>query len=186
MSKSVQHSAVPALYEGPTIHGMRIIKNGACSSLSGLSEITYQIGYPVDATDVSAVCFKISGNSSSGKWNPNWISIASIERTLAKIPPEQSFTAAAFNPLYVGGSANSGGFLGSILLALGLIARVPNGRSYVRDSGEMFWADIEKALAGGVSLVPSSMEHSAGDNSIDTTKAKPGKKSKSLAETSNA
>lgn len=137
---------------------MRILMVGACPSLSGLSEIAYMVGCPVGAQDVSSTCFRIAGNSSSGKYNANWVPIAAIERALADIPPEQTFSAAALNPIYTSRSANSPGFLAAILLHVGLIARAPEGQSYVRHTADAFWEEVKKLIGSGVSLTPVSME----------------------------
>lgn len=164
-----------------TTSDMRILKIGTCSTLSQLSEITYMVGIPVESKEIADTCLCIAGNTSSGKWNGDWIRISDIDRLLSKLPKDQSFTAAAFNPLYPNASSNSPGFMAGICLHLGLTARVPNGRAYVRDSGEMLWAEIEKALADGVNLVPSPIAHSVGNYGGDTVKVKPGKKSKAVA-----
>lgn len=168
-----------------TTPALRILKIGTCPTLSQLSEITYMVGIPVDSKDIADACLKISGNSSSGKWNGDWIHIGKIDRLLSKLPQDQTFTTAAFHPLYPNASSNSPGFLAGICLHLGLITRVSGGRAYVRDSGEMFWAEIEKALAAGTNLVPATMEHIVGNNGGDSAKVKPGKKSKAVA-TANA
>lgn len=159
---------------------MRILKIGVCPSLSQLSEISFMVGIPVDSKDIVDACIKISGNTSSGKWNGNWIRISDIDRLLSKLPKDQSFTAAAFNSLYPNASSNSPGFMAGICLHLGLIAHIPEGRAYVRDTGEMFLAEMEKALAAGVNLNPTLIEHSAGNNGGDTAKVKPGKKAKAV------
>jgi hypothetical protein len=119
----------------------------------------------MDAEDVSSICFRITGNSSSGKYNPNAISIAAIERALANIPPEQTFTAAAFNTLYIGGSSNSSGFMGSILLAAGLIARAPDSRAYIRNTAAEFFEEMQTLISASVNLTPTSMPHTSGHSS---------------------
>ncbi len=164
---------------------MRILKIGTCPTLAQLSEITYMVGIPIDSQNIPDACLRISGNSSAGKWNGDWIPISRIDRLLSALPQEQSFTAAAFHPLYPNASTNSPGFMAGICLNLGLISRVEGGRAYIRDSGQMFWAEMEKALAAGVNLVSSPMVHTAGNNGGDTPKVNPGKKSKSVS-TANA
>lgn len=161
---------------------IRILKIGTCPSLSGLSDLSFTVGIPVDSKDIADACLRISGNSSSGKWNGDSIPISRIDHLLSALPQDQSFTAAAFNPLYPNASSNSPGFMAGICLHLGLISRVSNSRAYVRDSGEMFWAEMETALADGVNLATSSMGHTA-RNSGGTAKPKPGptKKTKSVA-----
>lgn len=162
---------------------MRILMVGACPSLSGLSEIAYMVGCPVGAQDVSITCFRIAGNSSSGKYNANWVPIAAIERALADIPPEQTFSAAALNPIYTSRSANSPGFLAAILLHVGLIARAPEGQSYVRHTADAFWEEVKGLIASGVNLTPASMASGythSGQGKSDPTGRKP-KKLKSAA-----
>lgn len=171
--------------EETQVDSMRILKIGVCPSLSGLSEISFMVGIPADSQNIVDACLKIAGNTSSGKWNGNWIRISDIDRQLSKLPLDQGFTAAAFNPLYPNASSNSPGFLAGICLHLGLLARVSGGRAYVRDTGEMFWAEMETTLAAGVNLNPTPIEHPAGNSGGDTAKIKPGKKSKAVA-TANA
>lgn len=143
--------------EAPAEPAMRILMAGTCPSLSGLSDISYFVGCPVGAEDVSSTCFKIAGNTSSGKYNDIWVSIAAIEQALARIPPDLAFSAAALNPLYTSRSANSPGFLGAILLHVGLIARAPEGQSYVRHTATAFWEEVKALIASGVDLKPASM-----------------------------
>jgi len=85
------------------------------------------------------------------------VSIAAIERALSKIPPEGTFSAAAFGPIYAGGSSNSPGFLAAILLSVGLIARAPEGMSYVRNTAEAFWEEVKSLVASGLDLQPVAM-----------------------------
>ncbi len=136
---------------------MRILMAGSCPSLSGLSEISFFVGVPVGSQDVSDTCFRIAGNSSSGKYNGKWVSIATIERCLAKIPPEQTFSVSALKPIYLNGSANSHGFLGSILLHYQVIARAPEGQSYVRHTATAFWEKVKGLIGSGVDLKSASM-----------------------------
>ncbi len=160
---------------------MRILKFGTCPSLSGLSEISYMAGCPIDSQSIADACLKISGNTSSGKWNGDWIQISRIDRLLSKLPKDQSFTAAEFHPLYPNASSNSPGFMAGICLHLCLITRVSGGRAYVRDSGEMFWAEMEKALAAGTSLEVPPMDKPAGHSGSSDSKGKSGKKKPAVA-----
>lgn len=156
---------------------MRTLIAGSCPSLSGASEISFVVACPADSRDVSSICFKIAGNTGKGKYNSNYVSIAAIERALSKIPPEQTFSAAAFNPIYTGRSANSPGFLASILLFVGLITRAPEGQSYVRHTADAFWDEVKGLVGSGVNLQPASMEQ--GGIPMSSGKSEPvGKKSK--------
>jgi hypothetical protein len=82
---------------------IQIVRSGATLSLSGQSTITYDIGSKGEDQYV-----RISGNSASGLFCKDWISLADIQQLLegsAKV------TSKTLQPVYAGKSANSPGFL---------------------------------------------------------------------------
>jgi hypothetical protein len=133
----------------------RILLDEVTPSLSGITSIRFFVGMPKDSEDVSAIAWKLVQNlEGSGILNTNWISLVEVEKVLGKVPAEQTFTAAALAKLYESASTCSPGFLGACLLHCGVIARSPEGRSYVKHSDPVFWEKVTGLIRSGVSLKP--------------------------------
>jgi hypothetical protein len=85
---------------------MRILKTATCKSISGKSTLTYQIGCTPD----NAVHIRISKNTGAGFFNPEWIKLDDIQKTLAEAPEGQPLTSFLLQPLFKGRSVNSPAF----------------------------------------------------------------------------
>jgi hypothetical protein len=88
---------------------IRIVKTKTCSSLSGKSKLTYNIG-----TDPGgAVHLRVQANSGGGFFSQEWIALDAIDKALADVP--DGVTAFHLVPLFKGYSINSPGFLLAVL-----------------------------------------------------------------------
>ena len=93
---------------------MNIIKEATCKSSSGQSTLTYHIG-----KDQSGIHFRIYGNTGSGFFSKEWISLSDIKEVITKEP----FTSTVLHPLFHGKSINTPAFLIAVLLNEGLVKR---------------------------------------------------------------
>jgi hypothetical protein len=87
---------------------IKVIKTASCTSLSGLSTITYEIGSQEDSQFI-----RLSINTAGGLFCKEWISLSDIQKLLSA---KQKPTSKTFQPLYAGKSANSPGFLLACIL----------------------------------------------------------------------
>jgi hypothetical protein len=86
---------------------IRVLKIASCKSITGKSTLTYHIGCTPDHT----VHIRISNNSSTGQFSPEWICIEDIQKALAKGRKEDPLTSFLLEPLLRGKSVNTPAFL---------------------------------------------------------------------------
>lgn len=127
-------------------HPLRVLKVGACPSLSGRSTLTYQVACTSDA----AVMLRVSANTGSGYFSKEWVPFAGIDALLVADKP---LTFSTLQPLFAGKSVNTGGFLMATLKGLGLIRPMEsNPRCHQRGDLDAFLAEVQELMAGSVSL----------------------------------
>lgn len=143
---------------GLEVLDIRVAKIATAPSLSGLSDLEYHLGYL--AGDKGRIYIRLWKNSGNGKFNTDWLALADIEKALAKVPTDGSFTAEAFAPLFYGRSVNSRYFTIACLLHAGLLRRTDDG--YVRDTPAELWRELLALIEAGTNLLPPSMEPGAG------------------------
>jgi hypothetical protein len=100
------------------------LKTGECSSLSGKSTLTYQIGCNTD----NEVNIALTGNTGSGIFNRDWFDIEEIYSLLAS--QKKPVTSGSLHGLFEGRSSNSAGFILAVLLKEGLLKISPGNRHY--------------------------------------------------------
>ena len=97
------------------IDPIETIFQGECQSLSGRSNLTFEIGrHTEDATGH----LRISDNSGKGMTCKDWASASAIQEVVLG---EGELTAKSFHVLHPGKSINTGGFILAVLKDLGLI-----------------------------------------------------------------
>jgi hypothetical protein len=153
---------VPAL-EAPDI---RVAKIAEAESLSSLSQLEYHLGFL--ASDKGRIYIRLWKNSGNGKFNTDWLALSDIEKALAKVPAEGSFTAEAFVPLFQGRSVNSRYFTLACLLHAGLLRRTEEG--YVRNTPTELWQELQALIEAGTDLLPPAMPEGAGPMVVRATK----------------
>jgi len=99
-----------------TTDEIRILKTGKCPSLSGKSELTYQIRFTPD----SDIEVRIHANSSAGYFSNEWVSLKRVLAKMAKAPVGE-ITFFSLEGIYKGKSANNPGFLLAVLKKEGLV-----------------------------------------------------------------
>lgn len=125
----------------------RVLEVKQCASLSGRSQITYQIG----CRGGNAPYLRVCGNSRKGRYSKEWVATAEIAQVIANT---EKLTAAGLSrSLYPGKSTNSGGFLLAVLGDVGLIEVVGERvKTYAQKDGAEFLEAFHKLLDVGVDL----------------------------------
>jgi hypothetical protein len=137
---------------------IRILKTGQCPSLSGKSALTYHFGCDQD----SVVYLRIYANSSSGYFNKEWVSLATITEVFAKRNAERPLTSFSLNSIFQGKSANSAGFLFAALKQEGFVAALDDRRlGYEVLFPEAFMTELQSLIASNVSLDPNAKPKAA-------------------------
>lgn len=142
---------------GLEVMDIRVAKIATAPSLSGLSDLEYHLGYL--AGDKGRIYIRLWKNSGNGKFNTDWLALADIEKALANVPAEGSFTAEAFAPLFYGRSVNSRYFTLACLLHAGLLRKTEEG--YVRDTPAELWRELLALIEAGTNLLPPAMPEGA-------------------------
>jgi len=97
-----------------------ITKTATCPSLSGASNLTYEVGSTEQDT-----FFRITANTAAGLFCKEWIPLSRITDLLAN----GSITSTTLKAVYQGKSSNSNGFLLAVLKAEGIV-RLLEGKSH--------------------------------------------------------
>ena len=119
---------------------VRVLKTGTCPSLSGKSQLTYQIG----CEGKSDIQFRISANSSSGFFSDDWVALSDIQEVLNKVPSGEPYTSFVLLPLFRGRSMNMPGFMFAALKQEGLVlAAKDKKRCYEHGDTKGFLAAIK-------------------------------------------
>lgn len=101
--------------EQEAIDPIQSIFKSQCTSLSGRSEIEFEVGRHIEHDSLHV---RVCNNSAAGMFSKNWISAESIQDIVLGAT---DLTSKSLQPLYVGTSTNSAGFLMSCLRSLGLV-----------------------------------------------------------------
>jgi hypothetical protein len=127
----------------------RIIKATSCPTLSGKGTLQYHLG-----TRDGEILFRVHANSGSGFFSREWISMSSIQQVSNTIPVDKPVTSfLLLNPVYVGRSQNSPGFLMAVLVAEGLVEPVEGDeRVYWRTDGAEFYAGVKALIDSDVDI----------------------------------
>ena len=136
----------------PTV---RILKAGTCSTLSGKSTLTYQIGCNVvlDGNAASEGLIRLHGNSGGGMFNRDWIALEVIRALLEKWPADKPITSYALFSLFRGKSSNSPAFLFAVLKGVGWIRQTSEKpRTYGHGDPEPFLAEVKALMASDSDL----------------------------------
>lgn len=107
---------------------IRTLRTASCSSLSDRSTLTYKLG----CNDKFDIHFRVCGNTGSGFFNDEWVSLHDVLDAVAAVPVGMPITSSTFRSIYAGKSNNSSGFLLAVMKHLGLAtAHTDKTRGYV-------------------------------------------------------
>lgn len=120
---------------------IRILKTASCSSLSGRSTLTYDIG----CNSHRSVYLRLSENTGKGIFSKVWIPLAQLDPLLAS--EEKPITSGVILKLYKGKSVNTAGFIIAVLISEGLLKVSKESlRSYERNDSSEFNQNIQKLM----------------------------------------
>ena len=135
---------------------IQILKIGTCPTLSGKSELTYQLGRHED----ESIYLRVVQNSGNGQFNSDWISLVQIEQLLTEHPIEKPMSSALMRPVFRGKSSNSPAFLFAVLKAEGMVKA-----SEEKDGGYLL-GDIDgfKSMASNLKVEAPVLQPNAKQN----------------------
>lgn len=112
MKKSGTNKETPKLTNDKEELKFNILETVKCKTLSGKSNITYQIISDANKT----VSIRIKSNDGGGYYSDEAITIDAIIATLSALPDDKPITSIHLFKLFSGKSSNNGGFLLCALL----------------------------------------------------------------------
>ena len=125
---------------------IRILKTASCPSLSGKSQLTFNIGCNL----AGEVHFQVCGNTGGGYWNDDWVAQSSIQAVLDRLTKGAPITSATLRPIYALKSTNSPGFLAAVLKDIGLLQPSKDKpRCYELGSPNEFIEEVNALLGTG-------------------------------------
>lgn len=86
---------------------VKVVHSSTCPSLSGKSQISYQIGRHPEGT----VHLRVIGNTGGGFFSPEWVALAEVQQFIADAPKDKPVSSWSLHPLFRGKSVNTPAFL---------------------------------------------------------------------------
>jgi len=137
MAKATKVKTAEVIVAAPII---KVLKTAACPSLSGKSDLGYEIG--VDSQ--SGIHIQVTSNSGNGYFKPEWIALSAIQEKFASTPVITSFQ---LNVLFKGRSLNNSGFLFAVLKQEGIVnSSIDNPRKYRLGDVDAFIARVNSEV----------------------------------------
>jgi len=127
---------------------VKVINSATCLSLSGKSNITYQVGTDPE----SNTYLRIYANTGGGFFSPEWVPLSEVQKLIDAAPKDRPLSSWSLHQLFRGKSANNVGFLSAALVHekwLRLLAGRKRGLEVMDDAA--FQAKLEKLTAGKAS-----------------------------------
>lgn len=144
---------------------IRVLKSATCPSLSGKSNLTYEVG----CTTANELQVRIVANTNAGAFSSDWTELKSIRASLDRAPRNETITSDVLRQLYRGGSENMSGFTFSILLHEGLVRRSlkeKEKRRYERVEPETFDATVKALLEGEGASADAKVSKAKGKKAV--------------------
>lgn len=141
-------TAIQSKPEVSSAPAIRILKVATCPSLSGASQLSYQVGCDAE----SAIYFQVTKNSGGGgQHNVEWVSMEKIGRALSE---STNITSFSLHGVFQGKSLNNGGFWLAALKHEGLVlaSEDVSVRSYQLGDPGKFMAEMKALIETGVNL----------------------------------
>jgi hypothetical protein len=144
---------------------VKVINSATCLSLSGKSNITYQVGTDPD----SNIYLRIYGNTGGGFFSPEWVPLAEVQKFIADAPKDKPLSSWSLHPLFRGKSVNTPAFFMAALVHekwLRILKGKKRGLEVLDEAP--FMAKLEKLTAGKASAKkpaakPAAKPQKAGD-----------------------
>jgi hypothetical protein len=96
----------------PLADVVKVVHSGTCLSLSGKSNITYQIGADADGNTY----LRIYGNTGGGFFSPEWVALEEVQKFIADAPKDKPLSSWSLHPLFRGKSVNTPAFFMAALV----------------------------------------------------------------------
>lgn len=98
------------------------IKEARCKTLSGKSDLTYNIGLDTDGE----IYFKVASNNGGGFFSDEWVKHKDVQAAFQAWPADTPITSMTLRKIFHGKSANTPAFLLASLTAEGLLEPMPD------------------------------------------------------------
>ena len=124
---------------------VKVINSATCLSLSGKSNITYQIGTDPE----SNTYMRIYANTGGGFFSPEWVSLAEVQKFIDAAPKDKPLSSWSLHPLFRGKSVNTPAFFMAALVHekwLRILKGKKRGLEVLDEAP--FMAKLEKLTAG--------------------------------------
>ena len=130
----------------PEATQFRILRKAQCPTVSGKSDLTYNIA----CDSQKAIYLRVASNSGGGFFSQEWVALKDIQKALSAGSP---ISAIRLMPLFRGQSVNTPGFLLAVLAAENLIRPMP-GKQRVHElvQNSDFQARMDKLIASNANL----------------------------------
>ena len=92
--------------KNPPEGSLKVLNTATCPSLSGKSELTYQIGGVGDK-----VYLRVQDNTGGGFFSAEWVALEAIRKAIEGAPKGKPLSAVTLQPLFRGRSVNTPAFL---------------------------------------------------------------------------
>ena len=123
---------------------VRVLKTATCSSLSGKSKLTYNVGCTAGAD----IQFRVVENTGTGFFSQEWISLTAIRAAFARAKSDKAITSFLLHSLYQGKSVNTPSFLLAVLKNEGLVQpSTTTRRCQECTDGVKFLAEVNALMA---------------------------------------
>lgn len=148
---------------------VKVISSATCLSLSGKSNITYQIGVHPEG----AMYLRIAGNTGGGFYSPEWIALEEVQKFIAEAPKDKPLSSWSLHPLFRGKSVNTPAFFMAALVHekwLRILKGKKRGLEVLDEAP--FLAKLEKLTAGKASAKKPAAKPAAKPQKPATSSAK--------------
>lgn len=138
-----------------TTNPIRVLKLGKCDSFSGKSRLIYQLGSKTG----NDAYIRVTGNSGTGFYSDEWISMDDIENICIK---GKAITSWLLFPLFKCKSINTPAFLLAALYHEEVVQKgTKKRRTYESAHPEYLRAEVKRLYAAGVNLEAGSTKKEA-------------------------
>jgi len=91
---------------------VKVLHSATCISLSGKSNITYQIGVHPEGANY----LRIYANTGGGFFSPEWVPLDEVQKFIADAPRDKPLSSWSLHPLFRGKSVNTPAFFMAALV----------------------------------------------------------------------
>jgi hypothetical protein len=149
-----------------TTNSIRVLKLGKCDSFSGKSRLTYQLGSKTG----NDAYIRIAGNSGTGFYSSEWLSMDDVENICIK---GKAITSWLLFPLFKCKSINTPAFLLAALYHEEVVQKgTKKKRTYEAAHPEYLRAEVKRLYAAGVNLEAGNAKKEVSAKAVPKPEAK--------------